>query len=254
MFSSLFARAIAVPGKGALADRRRKVLESVNESKARFAARAARAGPRAEIPDLVHTYVFEVPAETDIAKMALEYAANPSVEYAVPDHLARTQALPDDPYLQSSGAWGQAYGDLWALGTIGAPAAWDVATGVGVVVAVVDTGLDYNHPDIVGNVWANQAELNGAPGVDDDGNGYVDDVRGWDFAYGDADPIDGAGLARGRTSRGPSRRWGNNGVGVIGVAYQARIMPVKGTRQWRLRAVLGASRAPSRTRRGTAPT
>ena len=180
----------------------------MNESKARFAARAARAGPRAEIPDLVHTYVFEVPAETDIAKMALEYAANPSVEYAVPDHAARTQALPDDPYLQSSGAWGQAYGDLWALGTIGAPAAWDVATGVGVVVAVVDTGLDYNHPDIVGNVWP----IRPSPTA----------LRAWTTTgtdtwttYGDgtsptATPTRSTGRARrgDGTSRGPSRRWG----------------------------------------------
>jgi subtilisin family serine protease len=226
VFSALFARAIAAPGKGAVADRRRKLREEVNESRARFAARAARAGPRAEIPDLVHTYVFEVPAETDIAKMALDYGANPNVEYAIPDHVAKTQALPDDPYLQSSGSWGQAYGDLWTLAKIGAPAAWDAATGLGVVVAVVDSGLDYNHPDIIGNVWANQAELNGASGVDDDGNGYVDDVRGWDFAYGDADPMDGQG--HGTHVSGTIAAAGNNGVGVIGVAYQARIMPVKG--------------------------
>jgi subtilisin family serine protease len=226
VFSSLFARASSVPGKGALADRRRKVVESVNESKARFAARAARAGPRAEIPDLVHIYVLEVPAETDIAKMAADFSANPSVEYAVPDHVARTQALPDDPYLGSYGSWGQPYGDLWALATIGAPAAWELSTGVGTVVAVVDTGLDYDHPDIVGNVWANQAELHGAPGMDDDGNGYVDDVRGWDFAYGDPDPMDRQG--HGTHVSGTIAAVGNNGIGVIGVAYQARIMGVKG--------------------------
>ncbi|WP_243337134.1 InlB B-repeat-containing protein [Anaeromyxobacter soli] len=225
VFSSLFARAISAPGKGAIADRRRKLLETVNASRARFAARASRAG-RAELPDLVRTYVFEVPADTDVAKMALDYAANPNVEYAVPDRLAKTQALPDDPYLQSSGSWGQAYGDLWALAKIGAPAAWDVATGAGSVVAVVDTGLDYNHPDIAANVWANPAELGGVPGVDDDGNGYVDDVRGWDFAYGDADPMDRMG--HGTHVSGTIAAAGNNGAGVIGVAYQARIMPVKG--------------------------
>ncbi len=226
VFSSLFDRAIAVPGKGALAARRLKVLESVNESRERFASRAARASPRAELPDLVHIYVLEVPAETDLAEMALAYAANPSVEYAVPDHVARTQALPDDPYLGSSGSWGQPYGDLWALATIGAPAAWDLSTGVGTVVAVVDSGLDYGHPDIVGNVWANQAEVGGAPGVDDDRNGYVDDLRGWDFAYGDADPMDRHG--HGTHVSGTIAAVGNNGIGVIGVAYGARIMPVKG--------------------------
>ena len=70
MFSSLFERAVDAPGKGALADRRRKVLETVKESKTRFAARATRAGPRAAIPDLVQTYVLEVPADTDVAKTA----------------------------------------------------------------------------------------------------------------------------------------------------------------------------------------
>src|SRR5512139_2753780 len=129
VFSSLFARAIAVPGRGALADRRRKLLESVNEARARFSARAARAAPRAETPDLVRVYVLEVPADVDIEKMALDYSANPNVELAAPDHLARTQALPDDPYLGSSGSWGQPYGDLWALATIGTPAAWDLSTG-----------------------------------------------------------------------------------------------------------------------------
>ena len=228
VFSSLFAGAISMPGKGALMDRRRKVLEQVNASKARFAARSARAGARerAEIPDLAHVYVLDVPADTDLEKMARDFAANPNVESAVPDQLASTQALPDDPYLASSGSWGQPYGDLWPLAKIGAPAAWDVATGLGTVVAVVDTGVDYNHPDLGANVWTNAAELNGLAGVDDDGNGFVDDVRGWDFAYGDADPMDRFG--HGTHVAGTIAAVGNNGIGVIGVAYQARIMPVKG--------------------------
>ncbi|WP_242344657.1 InlB B-repeat-containing protein [Anaeromyxobacter terrae] len=225
VFSSLFAGAIDVPGKGALADRRRRFLETVKASRAEFAARAARA-PRAELPDLVHVYVLEVPADTDIQKMAHAFAANPSVESATPDYVASVEVVPNDPYLGSVGSWGQAYGDLWPLATIGAPAAWDVATGLGAVVAVVDSGLDYNHPDIVENVWANAAELNGVPGVDDDGNGYVDDVRGWDFAYGDADPMDRFG--HGTHVAGTIAAVGNNNLGVIGVAYQARIMPVKG--------------------------
>ena len=131
VFSSLFARAISTPGKGAVADRRRKLVETVNAARTKFAARAARAGPRAEIPDLVHVYVLEVPADTDLQKMANDFAANPNVVSAVPDQLASTQALPDDPYLASSGSWGQPYEDLWALATIGAPEAWEVATGLG---------------------------------------------------------------------------------------------------------------------------
>jgi subtilisin family serine protease len=227
LFASAFEGAIDAPGRGALAERRKKLLETVRDARARFPERAARAGRRAaDVPDLTSVYVVEVPEDTDVARMAEEYAANPNVEYAVPDQLARVQALPNDPYLVTAGSWGQPYADLWALAKIGAPPAWDVATGLGVVVAVVDTGLDLGHVDIAANVWANAAEAGGAPGVDDDGNGFVDDVRGWDFAYGDANPADGSG--HGTHVAGTIAAVGDNGVGVVGVAHQARIMALKG--------------------------
>lgn len=65
---------------------------------------------------------------------------------------------------------------------INAPEAWDVITDSDIVVAVIDTGVDYTHPDLAANMWKNQVELYGIPGVDDDNNGYVDDIYGWDFA------------------------------------------------------------------------
>ncbi len=226
VFLSWFGTAATVPGQSALAERRKRFQESVSRSRAAFAARSKRAPANAEVPDLTNVYFFDVPAGTDIRRMALDYSGNENVEYAVPDYLARVNSLPNDLYLYTAGSWGQSYSDLWGIKKIGAPAAWDSATGLGVVVAVVDTGLDYNHLDIASNVWTNPAEASGSPGVDDDSNGYTDDVRGWDFAYGNADVMDRQG--HGTHVAGTIAAMGNNGIGVIGVAYQAMIMPLKG--------------------------
>lgn len=150
---------------------------------------------------------------------------DPHVEYAQPDYEMRATLIPNDPYYQSSNSWGQGYDDLWGLKRINAAQAWDITQGQGVVVAVVDTGLDMTHPDIAANVWTHPDEIAGN-GVDDDGNGYIDDVHGWDFANGDNDPTDRHG--HGTHVAGTIAAVGNNGIGVIGVAPQAKIMPLKG--------------------------
>jgi subtilisin family serine protease len=116
-------------------------------------------------------------------------------------------------------------GKDWALDQIKAPEVWAQGyTGQDVVVAVLDTGVDYNHPDLVGNIWQNPGEIAGN-GIDDDGNGYVDDIHGWKFVDTDSNnPIDkdGHGTHVAGTIAGL-----NNGFGVTGVAYNAKIMPVK---------------------------
>jgi subtilisin family serine protease len=114
-------------------------------------------------------------------------------------------------------------GYAWNLNFVKAPEVWAKGyTGQGVVVAVVDTGVDYNHSDLDANIWMNSGEV--LDGIDNDGNGFIDDIRGWDFVANDNNPMDEnqhgthvAGIIAAE----------NNGFGVTGVAYNAKIMPVR---------------------------
>jgi subtilisin family serine protease len=115
-------------------------------------------------------------------------------------------------------------GDNWGLDMINAPEVWQEGfTGEGIVVAVIDSGVDYNHSDLDDNIWVNSGEIAGN-GVDDDNNGYVDDFRGWDFVDGDNDPMD---LDSHGTHVAGTIAAENNSFGVTGVAYDALIMPVR---------------------------
>jgi len=135
-------------------------------------------------------------------------------------------STPDDPR----------YGDLYGLHNTGqsggsadadidAPEAWQVSTGSrDVIVGVVDTGIDYTHPDLAANIWVNPGEIAGN-GLDDDGNGFVDDVHGYDFVNNDGDPFDDNG--HGTHVAGTIGGVGNNGIGVTGVNWEVSLMGLK---------------------------
>lgn len=114
--------------------------------------------------------------------------------------------------------------EYWHLDLVNAPEVWAKGfTGKGITVAVIDSGVAYNHPDLAANIWTNQDEI-ANNGIDDDGNGFIDDVRGWDFVNNDKTPMD---LDSHGTHVAGTVAAANNGFGVTGVAPDAKIMPIR---------------------------
>jgi subtilisin family serine protease len=157
---------------------------------------------------------------------------NPNVDLAEPNYIYKASRSPNDANYKK--LWGMKNGgDLDSDGLrglrgvdINAERAWDITTGSKkVVVAIIDTGVDFNIPDLVDNAWTNQAELNGRPGVDDDGNGYIDDIHGFNFVNNTGDPKDDNG--HGSHVAGTIGARGDDGKGVAGVAWNVSIMALK---------------------------
>lgn len=179
---------------------------------------------------LKHVYLVDLPADVSPIKACKKLEADPAVEWAEPHYYRYTQQVtPNDPCdcLQ------------WHLPVIGAPTAWDVTTGSSdIVIAIIDTGVDWGHPDLEDNIWRNTDEIEG-DGIDNDENGFVDDIRGWDFVSVDPcevypgedpgppdnDPMDFYG--HGTHVAGIAASVGNNGLGVVGISWNSKIMPLR---------------------------
>jgi subtilisin family serine protease len=182
--------------------------------------------------DFQRTFLLRFEESADVEAIAAAYNLDPNVIYAEPNYIVQLDDAwyPDDPYLPTSGSWGQSFRDLYGLdlldtfGYMATNGAWDYSQGEGVVVAVIDTGVDYDHEDIAANMWVNSAEI-ANNGIDDDGNGYVDDVRGWNFVNNNRYPNDAHG--HGTHVAGTIAAVGDNGLGIVGVAPQAQIMNVQ---------------------------
>ncbi|MHC4595332.1 MAG: S8 family serine peptidase, partial [Planctomycetota bacterium] len=179
--------------------------------------------------------VVELPAGTSVVNALIQFNGSANVLYAEPNYKYRLLVIPDDPMF--SGLWGmhntgQTGGTVDA--DIDAPEAWDIQTdSPDIIIAITDTGVDYSHPDLVDNMWVNTEEQNGQPDVDDDGNGYVDDIYGYDFAGAfNNDPTDGDGDPcdmhfHGTHAAGSAGAVGNNGEGIVGVCWNVKLMALK---------------------------
>ncbi|MFZ9001465.1 MAG: S8 family serine peptidase [Bacteriovoracaceae bacterium] len=183
-------------------------------------------------------YVAKFDTKSSIKGIIQGLESDPDIEYSEPNYIykaigKRENVLysPNDP--QFSKLWGLnntgsndpntrsgvAGADIKAL------KAWEIERGDrGVKIAVIDTGIDYNHKDLRDQMWVNEAELNGEEGVDDDGNGYVDDIHGYDFANNDGDPIDGHGHG---THCAGTIGASHNDVGVAGVMENVTFIALK---------------------------
>ena len=203
------------------------------------------------IPNLDNIYKITIPQQkstgsspANIFQFIEELKALPEVEYAEPNFVysigdfkaagpemtmleainqptntnlpsAATGLVPNDPL----------YNSQWGIPATKIDVVWNTTTGdSAAIIAILDTGVDWQHPDLAANIWNNKLEIPGN-GIDDDGNGLIDDIRGWDYINNDNNPMDDN--SHGTHVAGITAAVGNNGIGIAGVNWKARIMPIK---------------------------
>ena len=198
-------------------DERNKILSSFNAGTVKHSIKL--------VPGLS---LVELPSNLTVADALPKLRGKNEILYVEPNYKVRLlSTFPDDTR----------FNELWGMNNTGqsggtvdadidAPQAWDIHTGSSdIIVAVIDTGVNYNHPDLSANMWVNEPELNGTTGVDDDDNGFFDDIYGYDFCNNDGDPNDDCW--HGTHCAGTIGAIGNNGTGVAGVCWNVKIMALK---------------------------
>ncbi|MCU0239754.1 MAG: S8 family serine peptidase, partial [Pyrinomonadaceae bacterium] len=157
----------------------------------------------------------KLPSRMSLSKGIAEYKKLAEVAEVQPNFYYHLLATPNDTQ----------YGSLYGMPKISAPQAWDLTTGSSnVVVAIIDSGINYNHADLAANMWTNTGEIQNN-NIDDDGNGFVDDFYGYDFFFNDSNPFDENG--HGTHVAGTVGAVGNNSVGVAGVNWNIKLMAIK---------------------------
>ncbi len=172
-------------------------------------------------------YHYSIIGSSTVSTKAFLILENPLIEFVEPNSIGHVSTnIPNDPGfpgLYGMHNTGQNGGMLDA--DIDAPEAWDHEKGnSSIIVGIIDSGIDYDHPDLLSNIWTNPGEIAGN-GIDDDNNGYIDDIHGWDWAYDDNEPTDFCG--HGTHVAGTVGAIGNNSEGVAGVCWQVKLMALK---------------------------
>jgi subtilisin family serine protease len=187
--------------------------------------------PSSEGTLLDNIYLLHVPLNSDILSIVEDYSLCSEVVYVEPNSIARLCSIPNDSFFDLQWSLHNTGQILWNNisgipdADIDAPEAWDIEIGSrDVVIAIIDTGIDYTHPDLAEKIWNNTDEIPGN-GIDDDGNGYIDDIRGWYFLSNNSNITDGYG--HGTMCTGIAAASTNNGIGIAGVGRNCTFMPLR---------------------------
>ena len=194
---------------------------------------------RSDLPDLSRIYRIEFPEKYSVKKVADEFAKDPNIEYAEPIPVNYPDDIPNDAL----------YGQCQHLPQIFAPQAWDIhhgEDGPEIVIAIIDNGVFWKHIDLTENIWQNLGEdfdgdgktleLVGTiwvfdpddeNGIDDDGNGFIDDFIGWDFVANNNDPDHNSGENHGTHTSGIAAGMTNNVVGIASISWNVKTMPIQ---------------------------
>ena len=177
--------------------------------------------PKDKSSGLINIRTAEFVSGEDINTIIQRLKKIKEIQWAEPFYLSRVDLIPNDP----------SYINQYSLSKVNAAAAWDISSGSPeVIIGIVDTGVDWDHPDLAANIWTNQTEANGITGIDDDNNGFIDDIRGWDFGGLSGTPDNNPMEDRsdhGTHVAGISGAVTNNNIGVASLGFNCKIMPVK---------------------------